>query len=44
MSWIVFRDPIEAGIGQVESFARMFPMNARPLQPSFQRGVVLDLF
>lgn len=44
VSWIVFRDPIEAGIGQLESFARMFPMNARPLQPGFQRGIALDLF
>lgn len=44
VSWIVFRDPIEAGIGQLESFARLFPMNARPLQPSFQRGIALDLF
>lgn len=44
VSWIVFREPIEAGIGQIESFARLFPMNARPLQPSFQRGVTLDLF
>lgn len=44
VSWIVFRDPIEAGIGQLESFARIFPMNARPLQPGFQRGIALDLF
>lgn len=44
VSWTVFRDVIEAGIGQIESFARIFSMNARPLQPSFQRGIALDLF
>ncbi|WP_374367015.1 carbonic anhydrase [Dongia sp.] len=44
VSWIVFRDPVEAGIGQIESFAREFPMNARPLQPSAGRPVNIDLF
>lgn len=44
VSWVVLREPVEAGIGQIESFARMFPMNARPLQRDFERGVVLDLF
>jgi carbonic anhydrase len=43
VSWIVFREPVEAAVGQIESFARLFPMNARPLQPSFQRDVALDL-
>ncbi|MBI2254822.1 MAG: carbonic anhydrase family protein [Proteobacteria bacterium] len=44
VSWVVFRDPVEAAIGQIETFARMFPMNARPLQQDFQRGIALDLF
>jgi len=44
VSWIVFRDPVEAAVGQIESFARLFPMNARPLQQGFQRGIALDLF
>jgi carbonic anhydrase len=44
VSWLVFRDPIEAAVGQIESFARIFPMNARPLQQGFQRGIALDLF
>ncbi len=44
VSWIVFREPVEAAVGQIESFARMFPMNARPLQQGFQRGIALDLF
>lgn len=44
VSWIVFRDPIEAGIGQIESMKRAFPANARPLQPISGRPVGLDLF
>jgi carbonic anhydrase len=44
VSWIVYREPVEAGVGQIESFARLFPMNARPLQQDFQRGIALDLF
>ena len=44
VSWIAFREPVEAAIGQIGSFARLCPMNARPLQPSFRRGVALDLF
>lgn len=44
VSWLVFREPVEAAVGQIESFARMFPMNARPLQQGFQRGIALDLF
>lgn len=44
VNWIVFRDPVEAAVGQIESFARLFPMNARPLQQGFQRGIALDLF
>jgi carbonic anhydrase len=42
--WIVFRDPIEAGIGQIESLASLLPMNARPLQPLSGRQVEFDLF
>ena len=44
VSWIVFREPVEAAVGQLETFARLFPMNARPLQSGFQRGIALDLF
>lgn len=44
VDWVVFRDPIEAGIGQIESFARLFPMNARPLQPLGSRDVTIDFF
>lgn len=44
VSWIVFREPVEASIGQIETFAEIFPMNARPLQQGFQRRIALDLF
>lgn len=42
--WIVFRDPIEAALGQIAALSQAFPMNARPLQPSHGRSVGLDLF
>lgn len=44
VDWVVFRDPIEAGIGQIERFAQVFTMNARPLQPLDGRSVTVDLF
>jgi carbonic anhydrase len=44
VSWVVLREPIEAAAGQIEVFAGMFPMNARPLQPGFERSITLDLF
>lgn len=44
VSWIVFRDPIEAGIGQIERLKQAMPVNARPLQPSAGRSLGLDLF
>jgi len=44
VDWVVFRDPIEAGVGQIERFAQVFAMNARPLQPLDGRNVTVDLF
>ncbi|HEX9447057.1 MAG TPA: carbonic anhydrase family protein, partial [Dongiaceae bacterium] len=44
VNWVVFRDPIEAGIGQIDQFARLFPLNARPIQPLLNRSVDADLF
>ncbi len=44
VSWIVFREPVEAAVGQIQRFAQIFPMNARPLQRVFQRDITLDLF
>lgn len=44
VSWIVFRDPVEAGIGQIAALAAAFPANARPLQPAGDRRIGLDFF
>ncbi len=33
LTWTVFRSPIEASPEQIRTFAQLFPLNARPLQP-----------
>ncbi len=33
LTWTVFRAPIEASPEQIRTFAKLFPLNARPLQP-----------
>jgi carbonic anhydrase len=33
VEWIVFKDPIEVSPEQLRVFARLFPLNARPIQP-----------
>lgn len=35
--WIVFKEPIEISQEQISIFNRMYPMNARPIQPSSGR-------
>ncbi len=35
--WLVLDQPVEASQGQIDRFAKLFPMNARPLQPLNQR-------
>lgn len=42
--WLVFTHPIEAAPEQIEAFARLFPMNARPVQPLGRRYLLLDFF
>jgi carbonic anhydrase len=32
VTWIVFKDPVEAAPAQIAKFAGLFPMNARPVQ------------
>ena len=44
VNWVVFRDHIEASKTQIEQFAKLYPMNARPVQPRFRRAVLLDFF
>lgn len=37
VTWTVFKEPIEASPEQVATFAKLFPMNARPVQPLNRR-------
>ena len=32
VNWIVYQKPIEVSIAQVQKFAKLFPINARPVQ------------
>ena len=41
VTWLVFRTPIEASSDQIERYAAVFPMDARPLQPT-NRRVILE--
>jgi len=41
VTWVVFRTPIEASSDQIERYAALFPMDARPLQPT-NRRVILE--
>ncbi|MBW4470449.1 MAG: carbonic anhydrase family protein [Stenomitos rutilans HA7619-LM2] len=33
VNWVVFHDPIEVSQAQIDQFTRIFPLNARPVQP-----------
>jgi len=37
LTWTVYRDPIEASVGQIRQFAALFPNNARPVQKRNRR-------
>lgn len=43
VSWVVYRTPITASSEQIAQFARLFPLNARPVQPLNRRKLLLDL-
>ncbi|NEP51332.1 MAG: hypothetical protein F6K65_22050 [Moorea sp. SIO3C2] len=32
VNWIVFQEPTELSQAQIQTFAQVFPMNARPVQ------------
>jgi carbonic anhydrase len=38
--WTVFAEPVEASEAQIDAFAAVFPMNARPLQKLNRRFVL----
>lgn len=42
--WVVYTQPIEAAAEQIQAFAGLFPMNARPVQPLGRRHLLLDFF
>jgi carbonic anhydrase len=39
VEWFVLKTPIEISIGQIATFAKFYPMNARPIQPMNGREV-----
>lgn len=40
VEWVVFRDPITASKEQIEAFARLYPVNNRPVQSLNDRTIV----
>jgi carbonic anhydrase len=40
VEWVVFRDPITASKQQIETFARLYPANNRPVQALNDRSIV----
>jgi carbonic anhydrase len=40
VQWIVMREPVTASVEQIDLFARMYPMNARPLQAAAGRRIM----
>jgi carbonic anhydrase len=40
VQWIVMRQPVAASAEQIELFARLYPMNARPLQAASGRRIM----
>ena len=39
VTWFVLKTPLEGSAGQVEAFAKLYPHNARPTQPSNGRTI-----
>lgn len=40
LNWVVFRTPIEASPEQIKRYATVFPLDARPIQPTNRRFVL----
>ncbi len=40
VNWLVLRDPIQVARGDIDAFAKLFPMNARPVQKDNRRFVL----
>ena len=41
VSWVVMADSIAASQDQIDAFAAIYPMNARPVQPLNERTIEL---
>ncbi len=41
VNWVAYKTPITASRAQIEAFATLFPMNARPVQPLNRRFLLL---
>lgn len=41
VNWVAYKTPVEASRAQIEAFATLFPMNARPVQPLNRRFLLL---
>lgn len=41
VSWVVMAEPIDVSQAQVDAFAAMYPMNARPVEPLHRRFILL---
>jgi carbonic anhydrase len=37
LTWTVFKAPVDVSTSQIQQFASLFPMNARPIQPRHRR-------
>ena len=40
VSWVVLTEPIAVSQAQVDAFAALYPMNARPVQPLYRRFIL----
>lgn len=43
VSWVVYRQAVTASAQQIQAFAALFPLNARPVQPLNRRKLLLDV-
>jgi carbonic anhydrase len=41
VTWIVYAQPVAISTGQAQAFAKLFPLNARPVQPLNRRSLLL---
>ncbi|MBI3516698.1 MAG: carbonic anhydrase family protein [Proteobacteria bacterium] len=41
VTWIVYAQPVAISLGQAQAFAKLFPLNARPVQPLNRRTLLV---